>query len=679
MKVNLSHKIVSLILALSVLFSFSAYFTASAAEKSGVITVTDEYGLRVRTGPGTNYSHLVDGGEKINLYYGNTVTVLDTVASSNNDADNPYWCKIRFTKNGKTLEGYVTAIYVRITDGTPMPDGVPKEYESYIKALSALHPNWKFVFYDTKINWSELFSESAQGYHGRSLIPGSSPVSYRSLHSKDYDWRNDKWNSYDAGPWYQANNQTIAYYLDPRNFLNDSYIFMFEQLSYNKATHNASGVDAILKGSFMSGSKIMKSETEEVTYSQTFMDAAGFSGVSPYHLASRVIQEVGVNGSPSVSGTYKGYEGYYNFYNIGASQGEKPIENGLKYAKGEGVSEANKQKYILPWNSQYKSILGGAKWISVGYIDRGQDTLYYQKFNTATGVYSHQYMGNIMAPMHEAAKIKQSYSSLGILDEGFTFAIPYYRNMPAKPCELPAKSDLNPNNWLKSLSVDSYSFGFDSEKTEYSLELPASVSKVRLSASPVNANAKISGTGEVSLNYGTNTVRVEVTAQNGSKRTYTVVIKRNSDNRVPMTGISLSTSVLTLFPDDVRNLTVSYLPSTTTDDKTVSWSSSNPAVAVVNNGKITGLKPGEAVITAKVGSFEKSCRVTVSDKFMLGDVDADGAVTIADSLMIFKYKSNEITFSQLAMKAADTDKNGKIELADAIKVYKYKSGEIGSL
>ena len=53
-----------------------------------------------------------------------------------------------------------------------------------------------------------------------------------------------------------------------------------------------------------------------------FYKSSGVSGVSPYHPASRVKQEV-VTGptslSNSVSGTYKGHEGYYNFYNIGAN------------------------------------------------------------------------------------------------------------------------------------------------------------------------------------------------------------------------------------------------------------------------------------------------------------------------------------------------------------------------
>ena len=47
----------------------------------------------------------------------------------------------------------------------------------------------------------------------------------------------------------------------------------------------------------------------------------------------KIFQEVGRNGSNSVTGTYPGYEGYYNFFNFGAYDGGNAIENGLKYAK----------------------------------------------------------------------------------------------------------------------------------------------------------------------------------------------------------------------------------------------------------------------------------------------------------------------------------------------------------
>ncbi len=679
--------IISIILCISILFSFASYFAVSAATQMGIVSGLGGYALYVRTGPGTNNSKLLHNGNEVKLYDGNSVTVLETCNSQNNDTSNPTWYKIQFSYSSETLTGYVSAKFVEIkttTDDYEMPEGVSEIYKEYIENLLSLHPNWNFVFYDTGINWSDLFTDTAQGYFGRSMIQYNQPLSYRSTASGAYDWRNDKWLLYknEAG-WYQANTQTIAYYMDPRNFLNESNVFMFEALSYDSKTQTIDGVEKILSGSFMDGVKIKNTDNNEITYAQAYISAAEIADVSPYHLASRTIQEVGKNGSGSTSGNYNAtYKGLYNFYNIGASASGDPIANGLKYASGATSSDANIEKYLLPWNTQYKSIVGGAKWIANGYINNKQDTLYFQKFNVCNKVWTHQYMTNIMAPYSESITIRKTYSNLGILDNSFTFIIPYYRNMPEEACKLPEANNNNPNNWLSALNIDDYNFGFDAGKTSgYSITVASSVSSVKVTATTVNSNAKVSGTGTIALNYGSNAIDVVVTAENGDKRTYTINIIRNADNIVPLKSISLSATSASMFTGDTKKLTVTYNPSNTTDSKTVTWSTSDKSVATVANGTITAIGVGTATITAKVGAFTATCKVTVSSStnYTLGDIDADGTVTIADALMIFKYKSGEIKLSDTQLKAADTDKNNKVELADALRIFKFKSGEIDKL
>lgn len=101
--------------------------------------------------------------------------------------------------------------------------------------------------------------------------------------------------------------------------------------------------------------------------------------------------------------------------------------------------------------------------------------------------------------------------------------------MPADTSIKPANSG-NPNNWIKSLSIAGYSLTptFTGNTTEYSLIVLESVSSVKITASTVNSNASISGTGTVSLNKGKNTIKLTVTAQNGNKRVYTISIVRGS-------------------------------------------------------------------------------------------------------------------------------------------------------
>ncbi len=691
MKQNVFKSIISLLLTVSILFSLSASFFVYAESKSGYINDTN---VQVRLSPTTTNgdNRLYVSGERVKLHTGHSVTVFETVDSIN-DSENPTWCHIEFTYGGKTYKGYVAAQYVTIqsvSDDFVMPEGVPDIYKPYIEKLLSLHPNWNFVFYDTGYNWADLFTTSKTGqcYTGRSLIQGST-LSYRSTASDCYNWREDKWIAHDGTSWYQANEQTIAYYMDPRNFLNENSIFMFENLSYDAQTQNLDGVKNILKNSFMNNVSIKNQNGEDVLYAQAYMDAADYSKVSPYHLASRTVQEVGYSGSGSTSGKYSGYEGYYNFYNIGASASTTPIANGLKFAKtGGSLSDSNKTKCLIPWNTQYKSIVGGAYWIGFQYINsvHKQNTLYFQKFNTSNSdptYFYHQYMTNIMAPAREAPNIKKSYIELGFIDNNFTFIIPYYRNMPEKACELPEANSYNPNNWLKTLTVDGNSINFDSAKTDgYTYTVASNVSSVNIAATTINSKAKITnGVGKITLKDGSNIVSVIVKAENGDERTYTINVVRSAQQQIPMTGIKLNATSLSLFNGDSANLSVTYEPSNTTYDKTVTWLSSNTSVATVSNGKVTAVGKGEATITAQVGSFKATCKVTVSDNtnIKLGDIDADGSVTIADALMIFKFKTGEINLSTSAQKAADTDKNGKVELADALRIFKFKSGEIDSL
>ncbi len=689
MQNRISKSIISIVLSLSILFSFASYFAVSAVTQTGTV-IKD--GVRVRTSPTTTVdtNKLMVNGLVVNLNIGDMVTILETV-NSDGDDKYPTWHHIEFKYNGTSYKGYVYSGFVEIkttTDDYEMPEGVPEIYKEYIENLLSLHPNWKFVFYDTKLNWGDLFKDTAEGALGRSVIYYTLPYSYRSTQSGAYNWREDKWiNPDNETGWYQANTQTIAYYMDPRNFLNEENVFMFEALSYDSRTQTIDGVQKILSGSFMDGKNIKNTDNKDVSYAQAYIDAAEIADVSPFHLASRTVQEVGKNGSGSTSGKYiskngTDYSGYYNFYNIGASAGSDPIANGLKYASGVTSSDANMKKYLLPWNSQYKAIVGGAKWIGNGYINEKQDTLYYQKFNVVNQVWWHQYMANISAPYSESVTIRKTYFDLGILDDSFTFLIPYYRNMPNEACKLPESNNFSPNNWLSSLKVDNYSFGFDAGKTSgYSIEVPSSVSSVNISATPVNSKAKISGTGKVELKPGSNAIDVVVTAENGNKRTYTINTIRNADNIVPLKSISLNASSASMFTGDTKKLTVTFNPSNTTDSKAVTWSTSDKSVATVSNGTITAIGVGTATITAKVGAYTATCKVTVSSStnYTLGDIDADNAVTIADALMIFKFKSGEIKLSDTQLKAADTDKNGKVELADALRIFKFKSGEIDKL
>ena len=123
----------------------------------------------------------------------------------------------------------------------------------------------------------------------------------------------------------------------------------------------------------------------------------------------------------------------YNFYNIG-SYGSNPVVRGLATAAGYVDDEDG-----TPWNTYNKAIKNGAGFIAGGYITRGQDTLFYQKFNVGPRnyfpKYTHQYMTNILAPASEGLSTYRSYSSM--LNKPYTFKIPVYQSMPNNPTSHP--------------------------------------------------------------------------------------------------------------------------------------------------------------------------------------------------------------------------------------------------
>ena len=198
-----------------------------------------------------------------------------------------------------------------------------------------------------------------------------------------------------------------------------------------KATDYAKIKNYIMNSTPITVKEIKKNQTTTISYADIIMKAAEESGISPYSIAIKIIQEVGRKGSNSVSGTYPGYEGYYNFFNIGAYDSGNAIENGLKYAKEKG------------WNSQDTAIIEGAKYMSDSYINVGQNTAYFYKFDVIdgkNGTFWHQYMTNIQDPSSQAKNLYNTYTKNNMLDISLNFIIPVYDNMPSI-CSMPGALD----------------------------------------------------------------------------------------------------------------------------------------------------------------------------------------------------------------------------------------------
>ena len=82
------------------------------------------------------------------------------------------------------------------------------------------------------------------------------------------------------------------------------------------------------------------------------------------------------------------------------------------------------------------------------------------------------------------------------------------------------------NNNLSDLKVDGATVaGFSGSKTSYTIN-DVTKTSVSITATAVDSKANVSGTGTKSLQYGANSFNVVVTAENGAKKTYKVVINR---------------------------------------------------------------------------------------------------------------------------------------------------------
>lgn len=404
---------------------------------------------KVHTKAGASAPYKKISGKIVKVKKGSTVKIGKEKMSGKTK-----WYRIYFTYGGKTVNGYVSSKFVKLAKTkkttkvkvTAMSDtefekymtsqGFPDSYKANLRALHQKYPYWQFVAYRPGINWGDAVA--AESKLGVNLISNSKSEAWKSKETGAYDAATGKWTVFDGTTWVAASKAAISYYMDPRNFINERTIFMFESLEYQSQYQVSSGINTILKNTPFYGKSFSYKEVDTgaaktMSYTNAFLAAAKSSGVSPYHLASRVKQEVVTSAtttSIAVTGTNATYPGIYNFYNIGATSSSNPALNGLKWANS-GTT------YLRPWTDPYRSIVGGAQYIGEKYINRGQNTGYLQKFNlTANQRYEHQYMTNVEAAYSEAIKTKNAYA--GTMDSTpLVFSIPIFENMPASACAAP--------------------------------------------------------------------------------------------------------------------------------------------------------------------------------------------------------------------------------------------------
>ena len=527
------------------------------------------------------------------------------------------------------------------SDINSLDDKLYPGIKSMINSLKAQHPNWNFKILYTDLEWSDVIAGEYQGH-------GASPKNLvQNISNYKGEWIcpicQDR--PYDNGSWRCASEEAIAYMMDPRNSLNNTDIFQFEELTSSSC--NIDNIKSMTKGTYLEG------------HEQGIVDASVQNGVNGIYIVARLIQEQGSQGSDLVSGE----SGYYNAFNIGASGNTKEeiIANGIAYAKREG------------WDTLEKSIIGGIGFVANNYIKKGQNTLYLQKFNVTTnsgGPYTHQYQQNILAAQSEGTRLKNTYVEANAYENAHTFVIPVYKNMPAEACKRPngegestVNSDIVKVNVNSSLRIRNTPNGNETVGWVYSNEIVTRLEKV---------SSKVAGTYWDKIQKSNGITGYVARQTYDSETPYKLYL-------VPVNQEDPGSSDSPETPDKPDGGEETIADKVKIDDKTKIITVKPNVIAQ----DILDAFGGPVKIVKEDGNFlenEQSVMGTgyiVEDIYTVvkvGDATGDGKIDSADLLSIRKHLLEVNKLSSFKFDAADVSNDNKIDSADLLKVRKYLLG-----
>ena len=521
-------------------------------------------------------------------------------------------------------------------------ENFPESYKVLLKKLveDTGRTNWEFEAYYTGIEWSEL--EAAENTCLKNTIYKSSSI--------DSTWLCRCGKMGDSG-YYCASKQIVNYYLDPRNFINEKAIFQFLELSYNSDIHTLASIQSAVEKSFLNGSVTVKDKT--YTYADIILEAAKQSGESPISIAIEIFQEIG-RGTKQKDGTYSipymasGEGGAYNFFNYGATDGEGNISRGIEYAKSAG------------WTNPYIAIVEGAKLLSSSYVNLGQNTKYFFKFDVVGSkilklgetqtvnknqLFSHQYMTNIQDPNNQAAMLFENYVNVGLSNEELTFIIPIYDNMPAANKLPTSLTELDGD--LHYVSVKATPLSLRAEPSNSSTYLTSMVKDTVVAVLEKNVN----GTKFHKIKLGSGMVGY---ATSEYLTSCTEVIDKPVIKEAVEMKLDEKNKKLTLEPDvKIEHIKENY------------------------KGAVIKDKSGNKIEKEKT-SIGTGATITVGEKVYtvvkIGDINGDGKVLANDALSILKCSVGSTELKDIYLQAADTDNNGKALANDALLTLKCSVG-----
>lgn len=635
--------------------------------------------------------------------------------------------------------------------------GFPELYLEKLWQMHQAHPNWVFKAYDTGLDWDTAVANESVGgknlvyiqpdstYCATRLYRSQSVGEYTSKAGFDYDYVVRDGSDANQKGWVDATPMAVAYYMNPYTFIgNDITILQYESLEWNfgdSLTEAEAVVETMLTGTFMSktansynanyvsGGNIIYKDTSgktvatSVTYANAICTAAKANNINPCYLTSKILGEVGTRGSGSVTGTYSGYAGYYNYLNIGASDSGtgEAVAKGLARAKAEG------------WTSPQLAISGGAKFIASSYIAKGQNTSYFQKFNvTKTNTYNNQYMTAVNGVVNTTYSTYSGYKSYGILNTSKTFYIPVFKNMPNGTSGLvkfngytntgTATETVNVRknagkDYEKAGSVTAgktvtvyggyrdqrvaYSSSYGTDATFYRMYTPlwykidsgyVCEDYVDVAASETLVKGKtlqlkysidtgseqprfmtldtriatVNSNGTVTA-VGTGKTKVIAYLVNGSFAVLNLTVTASSSGGVPTAVTSSAYSV------NNTSSFISKVPAGTTVSSFVAGINEKNYIKVTKDGAAMTsadmISTGCVVSIMNGSSVVKSYTVIVTGDININNKAADGKISITDLLAVRdELLSGSGILTGANYKAADTNGDGKVSISDLLKI-----------
>lgn len=502
-------------------------------------------------------------------------------------------------------------------------DAFPESYQIMLKKLveDTGHSNWKFKPFYTDISWDELTSSDNENKCLRNTI-----------HQSNGSWLCPCGQQGDRG-YYCASRRIVNYYLDPRNFLTETTIFQFLDLS-NQTVIPIEQIQKAVEGTYLAGS------VNGVSYAQMIYDAAQESGENALSITVKIFQELGKgNTLPGmINGKDATYPNTYNFFNYGASDGEGNTQRGLAYASRAG------------WNTPRTALIEGAKLIANSYVKVGQNTKYTFKFDVvadaSTGLYWHQYMTNIQDPTNQAKMLFDEYLNNGWLNNELTFVIPVYKDMPAY-VKLP--SSLTTNDGTLYFISSRYSdvairTGYSSGAT--TIEYLKRNTPVLM----LNYNENNTGWSKVRVNGREGYVINDyLTPVNTKVDTYKVP-NQPGDTQLP-----------TVIGGTNFELQGSYIiaePGTKLSDIKAKYN----VISATKDG--VAISDQESLATTACINIDNTVYVVAK----LGEVNGDGYITPIDYVKVVNKIMGATVFNEVSIKAADINRNGEISPEDYVKI-----------